>query len=112
MDRAADTSVQSYPKIRLCAGCYFVTAMDTNPLAADPLVIIRQEQASFDDGLQVLSCLTEGKVHVCHGTDDFAKVTDNNRVSYTQFTGRIRQALPVRTSTSWNRSAQRKPSGL
>lgn len=75
------------PKLGSVPAAIFVTAMDTNPLAADPLVIIRQEQASFDDGLQVLSRLTEGKVHVCHGTDDFAKVTDNNRVSYTQFTG-------------------------
>lgn len=43
----------------------FVTAMDTNPLAADPQVIIAEQADAFSDGLQVLTKLTEGKVHVC-----------------------------------------------
>ncbi|GAA0348151.1 Na(+)-translocating NADH-quinone reductase subunit A [Morganella psychrotolerans] len=75
------------PAIGSVPAAIFVTAMDTNPLAADPLVIIRQEHAAFDDGLQVLSRLTEGKVHICYAGADFSKVTDNNQLSYTQFTG-------------------------
>ena len=43
----------------------FVTAMDTNPLAADAAVVIGQDQQAFDDGLAVLSHLTDGKVYVC-----------------------------------------------
>ena len=42
----------------------FVSVMDTNPLAADPQVIIAERQADFENGLQVLGCLTEGKVFV------------------------------------------------
>ncbi|CBL45976.1 Na(+)-translocating NADH-quinone reductase subunit A [gamma proteobacterium HdN1] len=42
----------------------FVTAMDTNPLAADPAVVIRERQQDFNDGLAVLSRLVP-KVFVC-----------------------------------------------
>lgn len=45
----------------------FVTAMDTNPLAADAELIINESQQAFTDGLAVLSQLTEGKVYVCKG---------------------------------------------
>lgn len=43
----------------------FVSVMDTNPLAANPEVIIAEQQADFDNGLQLLSRLTDGKVFVC-----------------------------------------------
>lgn len=43
----------------------FVTAMDTQPLAADPKVIIAEKSADFKKGLVVLSHLTRGKVFVC-----------------------------------------------
>ena len=43
----------------------FVSAMDTNPLAADPQVIIADRKADFAFGLKVLAKLTDGKVFVC-----------------------------------------------
>lgn len=43
----------------------FVTAMDTNPLAADPDVIIAEQEDTFRDGLAVLARLTDGPVWVC-----------------------------------------------
>ena len=43
----------------------FVTAMDTNPLAADPALIIAEQTDAFKAGLQVLKRLTEGKLFVC-----------------------------------------------
>lgn len=39
----------------------FVTAIDTNPLAADPRLIIAEQTEAFKAGLLVLSRLTEGK---------------------------------------------------
>jgi Na+-transporting NADH:ubiquinone oxidoreductase subunit A len=42
----------------------FVTAMDTNPLAGDAALIIKENEAAFTDGLAVLSRLSN-KVHVC-----------------------------------------------
>ncbi len=43
----------------------FVTAIDTNPLAADPAVVLAARQAEFIAGLEVLSTLTEEKLYVC-----------------------------------------------
>lgn len=45
----------------------FVTAMDTNPLAADPTVTISAHEKAFRDGLEVLTTLTDGFVYVCKG---------------------------------------------
>ena len=43
----------------------FVTAIDTSPLAADPSVVIKERTADFENGLTVISKLTDGKVYVC-----------------------------------------------
>lgn len=43
----------------------FVTAMDTNPLAANPELVIGEESESFIQGVTLLSRLTQGKVFVC-----------------------------------------------
>lgn len=42
----------------------FVTAIDTNPLAADPTVVIAQRSTDFSNGLTVLSRLSD-KVYLC-----------------------------------------------
>ncbi len=39
--------------------------MDTNPLAAEPTVVINEQSEAFVAGLDVLSALTTGKVYVC-----------------------------------------------
>jgi len=43
----------------------FITAIDTNPLAADPEVVLERFQSEFIAGLEVLSTLTDGHVQVC-----------------------------------------------
>jgi Na+-transporting NADH:ubiquinone oxidoreductase subunit A len=43
----------------------FVTAMDTNPLAARAEVILEERMHDFKNGLTVISRLTSGKVFVC-----------------------------------------------
>ena len=43
----------------------FITAMDTNPLAADPAVIIAEQKEAFVAGQQILSKLVQGKVFLC-----------------------------------------------
>ncbi|MEQ5802473.1 Na(+)-translocating NADH-quinone reductase subunit A [Halomonas sp. H10-9-1] len=47
----------------------FVTAIDTHPLAADPAKVINEQTQAFEDGLKVLTRLTEGKVYLCSGPD-------------------------------------------
>jgi Na+-transporting NADH:ubiquinone oxidoreductase subunit A len=44
----------------------FVTALDTNPLAAEPALIINEQREFFAAGLSALRPLTAGKVHLCH----------------------------------------------
>lgn len=43
----------------------FVTAIDTNPLAVDPAIVIAEQAEAFEAGLVVVSRLTDGKVFVC-----------------------------------------------
>jgi len=44
----------------------FVNAMDTNPLALDPALVIDQYTDDFSSGLKIISKLTNGKTFVCH----------------------------------------------
>jgi NADH:ubiquinone oxidoreductase, Na(+)-translocating, A subunit len=53
------------PAVDAAPAAIFVNAMDTNPLAADPVVIIKEAAEDFQRGLLVLSRLTERTVHVC-----------------------------------------------
>lgn len=43
----------------------FVTAIDTNPLAADPAVVIAADREAFCSGLKVLSALQAPQMFVC-----------------------------------------------
>lgn len=64
----------------------FVNAMDTNPLAADPEVIIAQRTADFEFGLAVLSKLTSGDVFVCKAPGANIPV-GNTKVTVEEFAG-------------------------
>lgn len=52
------------PAVGSTPASIFVSAMDTNPLAADPQVIISDRKEDFAFGLKVLTKLTDGKVFV------------------------------------------------
>jgi Na+-transporting NADH:ubiquinone oxidoreductase subunit A len=47
------------------AAAIFVTAIDTNPLAGDPTVVIAEQGGAFALGLDLIAKLTSGKVHLC-----------------------------------------------
>ena len=47
----------------------FVNAMDTNPLAADPEVVIAQDQEDFLNGLRILGKLGENGLFLCKAAD-------------------------------------------
>lgn len=65
----------------------FVTAMDTNPLAADPRLIIAEQRDAFKAGLAVLSHLTEGKVYLCQDKGKALVGTDLPKVEVRRFAG-------------------------
>ena len=43
----------------------FVTAIDTNPLSADPQIVLAEHEADFTLGVQLLSKLSEGPTYLC-----------------------------------------------
>ncbi|MDA8489374.1 Na(+)-translocating NADH-quinone reductase subunit A [Kluyvera sp. Awk 3] len=65
----------------------FVTAMDTNPLSADPQPIILAQREAFNAGLTVLTRLTDGKVHVCQNSGGKLGGHPQGQVTFNQFTG-------------------------
>lgn len=65
----------------------FVTAIDTNPLAADPSVIINEYADDFKHGLTVLSQMTDGKVFVCQAADTALPVSHQDNMQVSTFSG-------------------------
>lgn len=53
------------PAIESTPRAIFVNAMDTNPLAADPAVVIAADSEAFTQGLTLLATLTGGKLYLC-----------------------------------------------
>ena len=75
------------PKIDSSPDSIFVTAIDTNPLAADPCVVIQSRPVDFIAGLEVLSTLTDGQLHVCHATGMTLPEVDENIAHFQAFSG-------------------------
>jgi Na+-transporting NADH:ubiquinone oxidoreductase subunit A len=65
----------------------FVSAMDTNPLAADPTIIIKEQEEDFGYGLQILARLTDGTVFVCKRPDAETPGDGIAQVSVQEFDG-------------------------
>ena len=65
----------------------FVTAIDTNPLTADPDVIINAYQQAFNDGIRIISKLTKGHVYVCTKEGSQIEVPAVDNVETAQFSG-------------------------
>lgn len=78
------------PEIDSTPSAIFVTAMDTNPLAIDPMIFINENIDAFNDGLAVLSVLSP-KTFVCHdGKDNLPRLkntANQNQTSYHAFGG-------------------------
>jgi Na+-transporting NADH:ubiquinone oxidoreductase subunit A len=53
------------PAVDASPHAIFVTAIDTNPLAGDPRVVIGERAQEFSDGVAVISRLADGQVYVC-----------------------------------------------
>lgn len=43
----------------------FVTAMDTNPLAVNPEIVIQEQSEAFEHGINILGKLSNGKIFLC-----------------------------------------------
>ena len=65
----------------------FVTAIDTNPLAADPAVVIARDPKGFANGLAVLSGLTDGPIYVCTAANAKIAVPESEKYRHAEFSG-------------------------
>ncbi len=72
----------------------FVTAMDTRPLAADPLVVIRAQPEAFVIGLRIMSLLTPGPVNLCTAAEWDVVLPEIERLQRVEFTGPHPSGLP------------------
>ena len=75
------------PALDAKANSIFVTAMDTNPLAADPALIIAEQPEAFVQGLSVLTRLTENKVFLCKAAGADIPAGSEERVQVEEFDG-------------------------
>ncbi len=82
------------PPIGAAPHSIFVTAMDTNPLAADPVPIIAEQATEFAAGLDVLAKLTEGPVFVCQKAGVFLPTGSDPRLRQEEFDGIHPAGLP------------------
>jgi Na+-transporting NADH:ubiquinone oxidoreductase subunit A len=72
----------------------FVTAMDTNPLAADPAVVMSERKDQFVLGLQALTQLTDGPTYLCKAPDSEISGGDIEGVEVAEFSGPHPAGLP------------------
>jgi Na+-transporting NADH:ubiquinone oxidoreductase subunit A len=70
----------------------FITAIDTRPLAADPVVVIKQRSEDFAHGLTIISQLTDGKTYLCKATG--ADIADHEDCVTAEFSGPHPAGLP------------------
>jgi len=75
------------PKPDASPAAIFVTAIDTNPLAADPAFLIGQAADMFTAGLEVLSRLTDNPIYVCTAPDSGIPCPEGGQFRHAEFEG-------------------------
>ncbi len=82
------------PALDMVPSALFVTAIDTNPLAADPAVVLEKYRLEFIAGLEVLSTLTDGHVQVCRKAGSNIPGEGNTPAIFHAFEGPHPAGLP------------------
>lgn len=75
------------PAVDASPRALFVTAIDTNPLAADPAVIIEAKKEAFAQGLEIVSKLTDGHVYLCTAVDSGIECPSGEQFIHAEFSG-------------------------
>lgn len=65
----------------------FVTAIDTQPLAADPALIIREQSEAFLHGITLLTRLTTGPLYLCQPSGASLPQPASTQVVLAEFSG-------------------------
>ncbi|MGI9287945.1 MAG: NADH:ubiquinone reductase (Na(+)-transporting) subunit A, partial [Pseudomonadales bacterium] len=72
----------------------FVTAIDTQPLAADPSSVLDIHSEAFLIGLKIVTRLSEGTIYMCTEADWKGPVSNSQRVQHVEFTGPHPAGMP------------------
>jgi Na+-transporting NADH:ubiquinone oxidoreductase subunit A len=72
----------------------FVTAMDTNPLSADPAIVLKGREEAFKTGVEALAQLTDGTVFVCKAPGAAIPEATGANISTAEFGGPHPAGLP------------------
>jgi Na+-transporting NADH:ubiquinone oxidoreductase subunit A len=67
---------------------FFINAMDTNPFAPSVTMTLKGREDSFKAGIEVLSRLTDGVIHLCINPSEEVPVPDVEQLEVTGFTGK------------------------
>ncbi|WP_250462543.1 Na(+)-translocating NADH-quinone reductase subunit A [Microbulbifer litoralis] len=71
----------------------FINAMDTNPLAADPAIVIAEQREAFSQGVEILSRLAD-TTYVCTAPDADIPVPEAGNIRRETFAGPHPAGLP------------------
>ncbi|QDU90019.1 Na(+)-translocating NADH-quinone reductase subunit A [Pirellulimonas nuda] len=82
------------PPIDQVPEAIFVTAIDTNPLAADPAVVLANLEREFVAGLEALSVLADRPIFLCVAPDSNIPGADLGCVETVEFAGPHPAGLP------------------
>lgn len=82
------------PPVDATPHAIFITAMDTNPLAADPEVVLKGHERPFVHGATLLTRLTEGKVYLCKAPGSAIPLGNQSSVLVEEFAGPHPAGLP------------------
>ena len=75
------------PVVDSIPAAIFVSMMDTNPLSADPMLIIQPNMEDFNHGLTIIKHLTEGELFVAYDGNKYNDLARNPIATYQAFTG-------------------------
>lgn len=78
---------EKVPAVDATPHAVFVNAMDTNPLAARPEVVVAERTADFDAGLAVVAKLSAGETHLCMAAGSKLAAGVSAKVQQQQFSG-------------------------
>ncbi len=65
----------------------FITAIDTNPLAASVDAVLKGQETFFESGVHVISKLTDGKTFVCKAPNTAISFTTSDSIQIEEFSG-------------------------
>lgn len=82
------------PSLESIPDAIFINTMDTNPLAYNPELLIKDEEKSFLDGITVIAGLTEGKTYVIKSPSSTIPTPDNANLEIREFEGPHPAGLP------------------